>query len=199
MAYWDDGRFARMCEDGDPHQENADKLGISRPQAKVVQFALIYGGGDQMLGEAVGGSRREGAEVRYRFYKAHPAFQKLVETMQERAKTKKYLVGLDGRKLFPRSQHSVLNLWIQNATVTVAKKAALIHCQMLNSEGITNQLDYHLLAHLHDEWQIEVVEEHADTVAELAPSAIRAAGRSYSLNVRLDGDTSIGSNWAETH
>jgi len=54
-------------------------------------------------------------------------------------------------------------------------------------------------AHLHDEWQIEVVEEHADTVAELAPSAIRAAGRSYSLNVRLDGDTSIGSNWAETH
>ena len=199
MAYWDNGRFARMCEDGDPHQDNADKLGISRPQAKVVQFALIYGGGDQMLGEAVGGSRRDGAEVRYRFYKAHPAFQKLVETMQERAKTKKYLVALDGRKLYPRSQHSVLNLWIQNATVTVAKKAALLHCEMLNSEGVTHQLDYHLLAHLHDEWQIEVVEKHADTVAELAPSAIRAAGQSYSLNVRLDGDTSIGRNWAETH
>ena len=71
--------------------------------------------------------------------------------------------------------------------------------RQLNSEGVTHQLDYHLLAHLHDEWQIEVIEKHADTVAELAPSAIRAAGQSYSLNVRLDGDTSIGRNWAETH
>ena len=199
MAYWDDGRFARMCEDGDPHQENADKLGISRPQAKVVQFALIYGGGDQMLGEAVGGSRRDGAEIRYRFYRAHPAFQKLLETMQQRAKDNGFLRGLDARKLYPRSQHSVLNLWIQNATVTVAKKAALLHCHMLNQEGVVQQLDFHLLAHLHDEWQIEVVENHAETVAELAPMAIRAAGQAYKLNVRLDGDTSIGSNWAETH
>lgn len=199
MAYWDDGRFARICEDGDPHQENADRLGISRPEAKVVQFALIYGGGDQMLGEAVGGSRRDGAEVRFRFYKAHPAFQKLVETMQERAKSKKFLVGLDGRKLYPRSQHSVLNLWIQNATVTVAKKAALLHCEMLDQMGIKNQIDYHMLAHLHDEWQIEVVEKYASAVAEVAPVAIRDAGKFYDLNVRLDGDTSVGDNWAETH
>lgn len=199
MAYWDDGRFARMCEDGDPHQENADKLGITRPQAKVVQFALIYGGGDQMLGEAVGGTRREGAEIRYRFYKTHPAFQKLLESMREKAKTKKYLIGLDGRKLYPRSQHSVLNLWIQNATVTVAKQAALIHCDSLSAEGILPQVDFHLLAHLHDEWQIEVKAKHADQVAELAPESIREAGRRYSLNVRLDGDTSIGTSWAETH
>jgi DNA polymerase I-like protein with 3'-5' exonuclease and polymerase domains len=152
-----------------------------------------------MLGEAVGGSRREGAEVRYRFYKAHPAFQKLVETMRERAKTKKYLVGLDGRKLFPRSQHSVLNLWIQNATVTVAKKAALIHCQMLNSEGITNQLDYHLLAHLHDEWQIECPPSMADEVGHHVIDCIKRAGEQLSFRCPLDGSYHIGDNWNETH
>ncbi len=199
MAYWDDGKFARLCEEGDPHQENADRLKITRPQAKIVQFALIYGAGDQMLGEAVGGSRREGAEIRYRFYKTHPAFQKLVEMVQERAKENGFLLGLDGRKLYPRSAHSCLNLWIQNATVTVAKKAALIHRDMLEAEGVRQQVDFHVLGHFHDEWQIEVLEEHADMVAEVAPSAIRVAGEFYGLKVRLDGDTSIGNSWAETH
>ena len=199
MAYWDDGKFAYTCEEGDPHQENADRLKITRPQAKIVQFALIYGAGDQMLGEAVGGGRREGAEIRYRFYKTHPAFQKLVETVQERAKTNGHLVGLDGRKLYPRSAHSCLNLWIQNATVTVAKKAVLIHRDMLELEGVKQQRDFHVLGHFHDEWQIEVLEEHAATVAEVARIAIGAAGEFYGLQVRLDGDTSIGNSWAETH
>lgn len=199
MAYWDNGKFAKVCEEGDPHQENADRLKISRSQAKVVQFALIYGAGDQMLGEAVGGDRRDGAEIRFKFYKTHPAFQKLVETMQQRAKDNKFLIGLDGRTLYPRSQHSVLNLWIQNATVTVAKYAAMAHRDALESHGLTDQLDYAFLGHFHDEWQIEVLKEHAELVASLAVPSIEAAGKYYDLNVRLGGDTSIGDNWSETH
>ena len=199
MAYWDNGKFAKVCEEGDPHQENADRLKISRSQAKVVQFALIYGAGDQMLGEAVGGDRRDGAEIRFKFYKTHPAFQKLVETMQQRAKDNKHLIGLDGRKLYPRSQHSVLNLWIQNATVCVAKFAALAHRDALEEHGLADQLDYAFLGHFHDEWQIEVLEHHAEFVASLALPAIESAGEYYNLNVRLGGDTAIGNNWAETH
>ncbi len=199
MSYWDDGKFAKVCEEGDPHQENADRLKIGRSQAKVVQFALIYGAGDQMLGEAVGGGRREGAEIRFKFYKTHPAFQKCVEMMQQRAKDNRYLVGLDGRKLYPRSQHSVLNLWIQNATVTVAKYAALAHRDAMLSHGLADQLDFGFLGHFHDEWQVEVVENHAELVASLANPAIEDAGKYYGLNVKLSGDTSIGDNWSETH
>ncbi|QDP54772.1 MAG: putative DNA polymerase [Prokaryotic dsDNA virus sp.] len=199
LAFYDNGKFARVCEEGDPHQQNADRLKISRSEAKRVQFALIYGGGDQMLGECVGGSRREGGEIRYRFYKANPAFPKLLESIQQKAKSKGFLIGLDGRKLYPRSQHSCLNLWIQNATITCAKKATLIHIDLLADMNIRHQIDFNIVAHVHDEWQLEVIEQHAEDVAEVAPLAIREAGNYYGLNVRLDGDTSIGSNWSETH
>ena len=199
LAYWDDGKFARLCEEGDPHQENADRLKVSRPEAKRIQFALIYGAGDQLLGECVGGTRRDGSDIRHRFHRTHPAFPKLLESIKEKAKKHGHLVGLDGRKLYPRSQHSALNLWIQNATVTCAKKGALIHCAMLEQQGIRSQIDFTLVGHIHDEWQIEVLEQHADQVAQMAPLAIRSAGKAYQLNVRLDGDTAIGRNWAETH
>jgi DNA polymerase III epsilon subunit-like protein len=200
LAYWDDGRFARLCEEGDPHQENADRLRISRSEAKRVQFALIYGAGDQLLGDCVGGSRRDGSDVRHRFHQAHPAFPKLVSSIQSKTKELGFLTGLDGRKLYPRSQRTALNLWVQNATVTCAKRAALQHCSSLvQQERLALGSDFMILGHFHDEWQIEVKEEHAEAVAAAALPAIRLTGEMYDLNVRLDGDTTIGKNWSETH
>jgi DNA polymerase I-like protein with 3'-5' exonuclease and polymerase domains len=199
LAHWDDGKFAKECETGDPHQANADMAGITRPEAKQMIFALIYGAGDQRLGACVGGSRREGSDLRRRFYHNNPAFKKLQTAIQKRAKANKMLVGLDGRKLFPRSPHSALNLWIQNAAATCTKMATVKHVEALSEKGIRLGLDFHIVAHVFDEWQIEVIEEYAEEVKNTAAGAIRAAGRHYSLNVRLDGDSTIGCNWAETH
>ena len=199
LAHWDDGKFAKECETGDPHQANADMAKITRSEAKRMIFCLIYGGGDQKLGECVGGDRREGADLRRRFYHNNPAFRKLLEAIKKQAKENKTLVGLDGRKLHPRSPHSALNLWIQNAAVTCAKMATVKHVEALGEKNIRLHLDYHIVAHVHDEWQIEVIEQHAEEVKASATWAIREAGRHYSLNVRLDGDSHIGCNWTETH
>ena len=49
----DNGEYGRRLQ-GDIHQMNADNLGISRDQAKTVQYAMLYGSGDRRLGEILG-------------------------------------------------------------------------------------------------------------------------------------------------
>lgn len=199
MAYWDDGKYAKEVESGDPHQATADAVGCDRPQGKMINFAMIYGAGDQKLGDCVGGTRRDGKALRRKFYDRNPAFRKLLETIQQRAKDKGQLKGLDGRTLYTRSPHSALNLWIQNAAVTVAKRATLLHFFFMEMNGIRHGIDFTLSAHIHDEWVVECLEQYTEDAAALALEAIKAAGEFYDLAVVLNGETKIGYTWADTH
>tara|TARA_R110000787_G_scaffold186566_4_gene298276 strand:+ start:2360 stop:4015 length:1656 start_codon:yes stop_codon:yes gene_type:complete len=199
MSYWDDGKYADEVSNGDPHQATADAVGVTRPQGKMINFAMIYGAGDQRLGEAVGGTRADGKALRRKFYDRNPAFRKLSEAIKQKTKDHNVLEGLDGRPLYPRAEHSALNLWIQNAASTVAKRATLLHFFFLEVNGIEHGRDFTLALHCHDEWQIEILEEYADDAAALAIEAIHATGEYYDLNVELDGETKVGMNWAETH
>ena len=199
LAYWDDGRFAAEVESGDPHQATADQCGISRSQGKMVNFALIYGAGDQRLGESIGGDRKDGRALRRKFYDANPAFRKFLEYIQDKAVKEKRLIGLDGRPLYPRSTHSAVNLWIQNAAVTVAKRATVIHFFLMEVNGIRHGIDFTLATHCHDEWVVEVTQDEAQLTSDLALDAIRAAGETYNLAVELSGVSEVGRTWAEVH
>jgi len=199
LSYWDDGKFARECESGDPHQASADQCELTRSEGKRLNFALIYGAGDQKLGEIVGGDRKEGKMLRRRFYDSNPAFRRFVESVQEKTKSEGKLKGLDGRPLYPRSPHSAVNLWIQNAASTVTKKATLLHFLLLELNGIRHTIDFTLVAHIHDEWIVEIIKQEADSCAQLALEAISNAGETYDLRVALEGETRVGETWAETH
>ena len=61
------------------------------------------------------------------------------------------------------------------------------------------KLDYKLLGSIHDEYQIEAREDHADKVGYLMVESIKAAGIALDLKCPLDGEYKVGSNWAETH
>ncbi len=50
LARYDGGRYADILLNGDIHQENADKIGITRRQVKTVTYCFLYGGGNQKLG-----------------------------------------------------------------------------------------------------------------------------------------------------
>jgi hypothetical protein len=50
LARWDGGRYGDVLLNGDIHQENADKIGISRRLVKTVTYAFLYGAGDQKIG-----------------------------------------------------------------------------------------------------------------------------------------------------
>jgi DNA polymerase I len=76
----------------------------------------------------------------------------------------------------------------------IAMKQALV----IFSESI-KPYNAKIVGNIHDEWQVEVPEEHADTVGKLGVEAIIAAGLHFEMRCPLDGEYSIGDNWSETH
>ena len=52
LAKYDAGRYADVLLNGDIHQVNADRIGISRRQVKTVTYAFLYGAGDAKIGHS---------------------------------------------------------------------------------------------------------------------------------------------------
>ena len=141
-----------------------------------------------------GGGRSAGSRLRQSFFDNLPSF-KTLKNRVGRAAEEGYIKGLDGRKLFVRSQHAALNTLLQSAGAIVMKKALVI----LNDKIKQQNLDAHFVANVHDEWQIEADEDIADVVGSLGVDAIREAGLHFNLNCPLDGEYNVGRNWSETH
>ena len=60
-------------------------------------------------------------------------------------------------------------------------------------------LDARFVANVHDEWQVEVREDHAEEVGKRGVQAIIDAGALFKLKCPLDGEYNVGRNWSETH
>ena len=193
--YMDDEDFTKEILDGDIHTANQRAAQLeSRNQAKTFIYALMYGAGDEKLGKVVGGSTTDGRRAREHFFDSKPTFKSLRDRVQ-RAANKKFLKGLDGRKLYIRNNHAALNTLLQGAGAIVMKKALCILSDRLN---VTNT-PHKFVANIHDEWQIEVSECRANKVGALAVQSIIDAGNHFNLRCPLDGEFKIGRNWSETH
>ena len=82
----------------------------------------MYGAGNAKLGSIIGGSSRAGKQLREQFFDSNPSFKALTNRV-ERASSKGYLKGLDGRKIILRHQHSALNTLLQGGGAIVMKKS----------------------------------------------------------------------------
>ena len=193
--YMADEDYINEIINGDIHTANQIFAGLkSRDEAKTFIYALIYGAGDEKIGKIINGSRADGKLLRERFLSSLPALATL-KSRVDIASEKKFLKGLDGRKIFVRHKHAALNTLLQGAGAILMKKALTI----LNSLLKLNTIDYKFVANIHDEWQIEVKESQADFVGETAVKSIIEAGKHFNLRCPMDGEYKIGDNWSETH
>jgi DNA polymerase I-like protein with 3'-5' exonuclease and polymerase domains len=193
--YMNDQEFTDVLLKEDIHTRNQIASGLAtRPQAKTFIYAFLYGAGDAKIGSIVGGTARDGSELRQRFLRNTPALETL-RTRVGTASKRGWLRGLDGRKLFVRSEHSALNTLLQAAGAIVMKRALVI----LDSKAKVQGINYKLVGNIHDEIQSEVATEQAEMFGRLAVSAIKEAGVSFELRCPLDGEYQVGDSWAETH
>ena len=193
--YMADEEYINEIINGDIHTANQNFAGLeSRDKAKTFIYALIYGAGDAKIGTIVGGNQSAGKQLRERFLGSLPTLRTLKERV-ERAATKGYLKGLDGRKILLRHKHAALNTLLQGGGAIVMKKGLCILADRLNLA----ELDYKFVANVHDEWQIEVRECQANRVGQLAVESIIDAGKYYNMRCPLDGEYKVGGNWSETH
>mgnify|MGYP003111404440 FL=1 len=193
--YMNDEAYTNEILTGDIHTANQLAAGLeTRNQAKTFIYAFLYGAGDAKIGSIVGGTAKDGKRLKEKFLRNTPALRALRERVSVAA-GRGYVFGLDGRRVYVRSEHAALNTLLQSAGAIVMKKALCL----LDEYAKQYKIDYKFIGNIHDEIQTEVAEKDADWFGKLATSCVEAAGLFFKLNCPLAGDYQVGDNWSQTH
>lgn len=200
MARYDGGAYAKELLEGDIHTANlrAAPDVSTRAGAKKFIYMYLYGAGDSHIGETFGQNAAWGKKLKATFLAKTPGLKRLKEDVSAAAK-RGYLIGLDGRHLPIRSEHAALNTLLQSAGALIVKRATVLLYRDLLSIGWKFGVEFAQVAHVHDEIQTEVREDLCEEYGTRAVAAMRAAGDSFGIRCRTDGEWKAGRNWAETH
>ena len=200
LARHDGGRYGNILLNGDIHQENADKIGISRRLVKTVTYAFLYGAGDQKIGLSYDQSlspdkaKRKGKEIRQAYMDAIPGLQKLVEATKKAAE-RGYVRSIDGRHISVDSGHKALNYLLQSGAGVIAKRwMVLTHEAVIRAD-----IEAHQLAFVHDELQFETTPSTIEDLKFALLWAAAHAGEYYDLRVPIAADAKSGMDWSEVH
>ena len=187
--------FGSSKDGTDIHTKNQHAAGLpTRDSAKTMIYAFLYGAGPSKIGTIVGGGAKEGQKIIDKFLKATPALQRLRDTVAKYA-GKGFVPGLDGRKIWVRSEHAALNSLLQGAGAIVMKKALCLFYDKIKA----NKWPVKLVANVHDEFQFECPANVAEDAGKAARQSIIDAGVYFNLRCPLDGEYKIGKSWKETH
>lgn len=185
--------FTEQVVNGDPHQFNADLVGVTRPNAKTLIYAAMYGAGAPKIAATLKVSVREGARIRTMFLE-RLGIQDLMESCQHEQKTGRVWL-VDGAGVVCPSPHAALNYKLQGGGARVMALGSIFLEGHIRRGG----LDSLKVGDIHDEWQYDLNPRDAAEHARLSVQSIREAGEELNLNVPLDGTTKEGRTWAETH
>ncbi len=207
MAQYDGGAYGRVLLEGDIHAENQMLAELdSRDTAKTFIYAFLYGAGDEKIGKIVeplaspARQAKIGKELKARFLRNLPALNKVIRDTQRQA-SRKYLLGLDGRRLFVRSKHAALNTDLQGMGATIANWWLIFIEDMLAEEGLEYgwNKDFVFCAWVHDECQIAGREGLQDVIERVCVEAAKACGEHLGFALPVDASAVSGTNWAQTH
>jgi len=196
----DDAYIKTVCEgsskDGtDVHTQNQKAAGLAtRDEAKTFIYAFLYGAGAAKIGKIVGGNASAGQRLIESFLSNTPALKTLRNNVSKYA-SKGFVPGLDGRKIWVRSEHSAVNSLLQGAGAIVMKQALVLLDQELRKKKVW----YGFCVNVHDEWQIETKEKDGELVGKLAVQSIQKAGELLGLRCPVSGEFNTGKTWRDTH
>ena len=195
-----DTHFADLLLNGDIHQVNADKVGVSRRQIKTITYAWCYGAGNEKIGHSYdpqlssAKAKKKGAEIREAFVAAIPGMSDLLSSIDTAAK-RGWVRSIDDRKIILDSPHKCLNYLLQSGAGVIAKRWLLINNETIHQ----TKLCASQLAFIHDELQFECSKEHAKDLSTSLVYSAAAAGEYYNLRIPIAAEAKIGENWAEVH
>lgn len=228
---FDGGEYAKTVVEGDIHWANAVNAGLApnvprdksnhdhdayRNNAKTFIYAFLYGAGAAKIGLIVGGGKKEGSALMKKFIEGTPAIKDLREAVQSTLISeskwvdgenivkwkRRWLKGLDGRRIHIRSPHSALNALLQGDGAVVCKHWIVETERMLEEAGYVHgwEGDFAYMAWVHDELQIACrTQEIAEEVVKIAQLAMRKVGEFYNFKCVLDTEGKIGPTWKECH
>lgn len=192
---FDKGEYAKEILSGSIHDKNALLFGCTNDVAKAGKYALTYGGKVPRLSVVLSCSKKKAQRFFNAFWEGNPALNKLREKLERFYEKNGYIPGIDGRKIFVRSKHALVNTLFQSAGAIVMKVSMCFLDDWARKEG----LDVTKVIDQHDEGQAEVHPDDVERYKELAVKSIVKAGEYLGLRCPLDAEAKEGINWAKTH
>lgn len=209
--YSKDPDFIKLfIEGGDPHQQTADLVGISRRDAKAVNFGWIYGIGPDGLADSIEKtghprpSRGDTQDWLDGFSRARPVVTAWKNAAIRHARKLGYIKTIDGHKrrlpdinsrdrgLSSSAERQAVNSIIQGSA------AVLIKYAMLQINPFLGEFGARMLAQVHDELVFEVPEKYAKEFADRAKASMESVEEHYNIRVPVLAEPGIGPNWAKS-
>jgi DNA polymerase-1 len=216
MAKFDGGAYGNVLLTGDVHTANRISLGLPdgkefRGGAKNWFYAFMYGAGDEKLGKMLApylklvltkdGLKQLGRKRKLQFLKNTPALKGLIDSVKVKALDKGYLISIDGRRVYVRSDHAALNTLLQCAGALLCKWWIANFNRRLVAEFGPQGWNGKWVALLwvHDEVQLAVRPEIAERVKAILVEEMQLLTAQFKWRVQLDGEAKTGQNWRDTH
>ena len=209
LALWDDGEYARVVTDEsiDIHVYNQKMFGVeTRDIAKRLLYGIAYGCGSLKAGTIIDPNEKDeivlrklGSTAINSFMKGIPALKELKDRIANNIAARGYLVGLDGRPLFCRSDFKGLNVLLQSSGALIMKQVVIeLHKKMYNL-GYFYGHDWQQHAMIHDEIQVSCVPSVVETLTSVALEAFPASQQFFNFQCPIEGDAHVGYSWNQTH
>jgi DNA polymerase I-like protein with 3'-5' exonuclease and polymerase domains len=162
-------------ENYDIHQATAEMVGVSRTEAKTVNFALLYGAGVSKMANQLGISDEESSDLRYKYFKALPYVQFFIKTATRTAEARGFVKNWLGRHNYMQRDwaYKAPNQLIQGGCADVMKVL------MVRLDEMLKHTKSHQLLSIHDE---VIVETHYSDVDKLPQKIIELMESIYPHN-----------------
>ena len=142
------GLIAEVMGGMDLHEATARLVGITRKQAKTLNFAILYGAGDEKLALMLGITITQAALLRARYFAALPLVLQFINKVKRTVISRGHVYNWMGRKLnlpggFASGAYAVPNHLIQGSGADVCKKAMVDIYPAIKGTGIKLQKQVH--------------------------------------------------------
>ncbi len=175
-----------------------------RRKAKVINFGVIYGMGQNALAAQLGISREEARAFIDQYFQTYEGVKAWREACLEEAREKGYVTTLLNRRRYLReissenagarslAERTAVNTPIQGTAADMIKVAMIRVLRRLREQG----LETRMLLQVHDELVFEVPEAELEAVKPLLREEMEGG---MALDVPLRVDMAYGKNWSEAH
>ena len=195
--YLNNPKFTEAVLEGDPHSYNQEVGGFrTRPIAKTFIYAFLLGAGDAKVGEIIGGSTRDGREIKKRFVANFPGLADLLDDLERQVERTGRIRLCDGTPLAVEHPHTRLGYLLQGDESRIMKKAAILTAEQIHRR----KLDVIKVGDIHDEWQSDVFKDHVEELTDdVYPESFGASGKFFDYRLPIQCDSKVGLTWAQTH
>lgn len=198
-----DERFIEAFWAGeDIHGRVAHDLGISRKEAKVVNFGVLYSMGPTKLAAKLGVSMDEAKSIIHGYQTTYSGYKRWKDTVEHEASQTGYVKTLFGRRrllegynskdkmMYYSAMRKVGNTIIQGSSADIIKIAMVA----ISDKFKKYKMDAHLLLQVHDEL---VAEAHPNCAVDAYEILTSTMENTIKLSVPLIADGKIITDWSQ--